>query len=312
MVATTATAPGKIILAGEHAVVYGQPAIAVPVWQVAATATIEDAAPGAGCTLLAPDVDLCLPLATTAETQPLILVTRLTLQALALPANPDWQITLRSTIPIASGLGSGAALSTALVKAIYAHVGRPVDPATVSALVFESERYYHGTPSGIDNTVIAYGQPVWFVKGTPPMPFTPSAPFTFVIAHSGIAAPTKETVGDVRRAWQADPARFETIFSEIGTIVHQARTALEAGQLANLGTLFNRNQALLEAIGVSSPLLATLIDAARRAGALGAKLSGGGRGGNIIALVTVETQAAVQQALLSAGAHRVIVTTVGG
>jgi mevalonate kinase len=307
---TTATAPGKIILVGEHAVVYGQPAIAVPVWQVAATATIVDVLPGAGCTLLAPDVGLCLPLAMTSDAQPLALITRLTLRALALPANPDWEITLHSTIPIASGLGSGAALSAALVRAIYAHVGQPADPATVSALVFESERYYHGTPSGIDNTVIAYGQPIWFVKGTPPIPFAPHCPFTLVIANSGLAAPTKETVGDVRRAWQADPMRYEGLFADIGALVRAARDALEAGQLVALGEIFNQNQALLETVGVSSAQLATLLNAARGAGALGAKLSGGGRGGNIIALVTAETQANVAEAVLDAGAQSVIVTTV--
>jgi mevalonate kinase len=74
----------------------------------------------------------------------------------------------------------------------------------VSAIVYESERIYHGTPSGIDNTVIAYGAPLWFVKDQPPAPFRPPAPFTLVIAHTGVASPTRETVGAVRAAWQAD------------------------------------------------------------------------------------------------------------
>ena len=188
---TTASAPGKIILVGEHAVVYGRPAIAVPLWDVTATATITERTAGVGCLLVAHDLGMRLPLAAAAPDQPLALVVRLALVQLGQPSNPNWQIDLRSAIPVASGLGSGAALSAALVRALYQHVGRRVSPAQVSELVYESERFYHGTPSGIDNTVIAYGQPIWFIKGEPPVPFTLTRPLTLAIADSGIAAPTK-------------------------------------------------------------------------------------------------------------------------
>jgi mevalonate kinase len=308
---TTATAPGKIILTGEHAVVYGRPAIAVPVWQVQATAVIGDAPTGKGCTISAPDVGLHLRLAESTDEQPLVLVTRLALRQLGVQPNPDWQISVHSTIPIASGLGSGAALSAALVRAIYRHLDQPIDPAQVSALVYESERHYHGTPSGIDNTVIAYGQPVWFVKGESPQVFMPRRSFTLVIANSGIRAPTKAAVGDVRRAWQADPAHYEALFDQIGALVYATRQAIMQADWPRLGQLFDQNQALLAQLGVSSPALEKLIGAARTAGALGAKLSGGGRGGNIIALAEADTQAAIQQALLAAGAQAVITTRVG-
>lgn len=305
-----ATAPGKIILVGEHAVVYGRPAIAAPVWERVATATITALPPGAGCVLIARDLDLTLPLATAAADEPLALVTRLTLAALGIATEPAWQIALTSQIPIASGLGSGAALSSALVKAIYAHVGVPVTAEQVSALVYASEQIYHGTPSGIDNTVIAYGLPLWFVKGAPPEPFQPGAPFTIAIADSGIRAPTKETVGDVRQGWQRDPTRYTGWFDEIGAIVSAARHAIAVGDPAALGALFTQNQQLLAQLGVSSPPLERLIAAATAAGALGAKVSGGGRGGNIIALVTPEHAAAVAAALDGAGAQRVVVTTI--
>ena len=238
------------------------------------------------------------------------LITRLTLAQLGAPANPDWQIEVRSQIPIASGLGSGAALSTALVRAIYAKLGHIAEPAQVSALVYASERLYHGTPSGIDNTVIAYGMPVWFIKGHLPATFAAQQPLTLVIADSGISAPTKETVGDVRRGWQADPARYAGWFDEIGAIVQASRRAIEAGELTELGEFFNRNQMLLERLDVSSPILEKLIGTARRAGALGAKLSGGGRGGNMIALVEPSQADRIADALQSTGARKVIVTTV--
>ena len=309
---TTATAPGKITLAGEHAVVYGRPAIAVPVWERVAQATITPLPAARGCLILAPDIKRRFWLASAAATEPLAVVTRLTLAHLNVDINPDWQIEVRSQLPIASGLGSGAALSTALVRAIYTHLGHTPDPAQVSALVYESERFYHGTPSGIDNTVIAYGMPVWFIKGQPPATFQASQPLTLAIADSGVAAPTKATVGDVRQGWQRDAARYEHWFDEIGELVQAVRRALETGDLPALGQLFNRNQALLAQLGVSSPLLDQLLAAARTAGAYGAKLSGGGRGGNLIALIDPAQADAVTAALLAAGARGVIVTTIGG
>ncbi len=246
----------------------------------------------------------------TDDENALALVTRLALAQLEITLEPDWAIELHSTIPIASGLGSGAALSTALVRALFAHAGVPASPAAVSSLVYESERIYHGTPSGIDNTVVAYGQPIWFVRGQPPTPFAPAVPITIVIADSGIRSPTKETVGDVRRAWQAAPAQFESWFDAIDALVQQARVAIETGNLAQLGTAMDENQRLLEQLGVSSAPLQQLIAAARGAGALGAKLSGGGRGGNVIALVTPNHAELVAAELLAAGAVRTITTTI--
>lgn len=307
---TTASAPGKIILVGEHAVVYGRPAIAAPVWETVATATVERSPDGSGCLILARDVGLEIPLATTSDQQPLALVTRMALSRLNLPSNPDLWIELRSEIPIASGLGSGAAVSAALVRALYAYTDRPITPELTSAIVYESERFYHGTPSGIDNTVIAYGLPIWFLKGEPPTPLTAGRPFTVAIAHSGVAASTREAVADVRRGWQAAPQRYETWFDEISEIARAARLTIEQGDLRNLGALLDRNQSILEKLGVSSPVLARLIAAARDAGALGAKLSGGGRGGNIIALIDAESRDAVREALYQAGAQRVIITIV--
>jgi mevalonate kinase len=207
-------------------------------------------------------------------------------------------------------MGSGAALSTALVRAIYAQCGQNPDPATVSALVYESERFYHGTPSGIDNTVVAHGRPIWFVKGEPPVPITLAAPITLAVADTGIRSPTVLTVGAVRQAWLHDRRRYEAFFDAIGGVTHGVRRVLEQGDLPALGALFDENQALLQAIGVSCEAIERLVAAARAAGALGAKLSGAGGGGNIIALVQEQTVEAVRAALRAAGARRLIVTQV--
>lgn len=310
---TNATAPGKVILLGEHAVVYGRPAIAVPVWESTATVTVTDLAGAeseARARIVAHDTGETIDLATAPADHPLALVARLALLRLGITPPPNWRMDVRSDIPMASGLGSGAAVSTALARAIFAHAEQPADPAVISEIVYESERVHHGTPSGIDNTVIAYGQPVWFVRGEGPQIFAPGGDFTLAIADSGIASPTLETVGDVRRAHDRNPARLEALFDEIGHIAIEARQVLQSGDSAALGKLFEANQRLLEFLKVSSEPLQRLIHAARGAGALGAKLSGGGRGGNVIALAAPEGAGQVMDALLTAGAKRVILTTV--
>lgn len=305
-----ATAPAKVILLGEHAVVYGRPAIAVPVWAVQACAEIAEQAPGAGCTLVAHDLAQVTRLIDAGDDDAKAAVARATLARLGLPANPDWRIDLRSTIPIAGGMGSGAALSAALVRAIYAQAGVAVDPATLSELVYLGEQRYHGAPSGIDNTVVAYAQPIWFVKGRAPEHFVPARPFHLLIADSGIPSTTKTTVAGVRSRRDADPARYDAWFDAIADLVFAARAAIETGEVDALGPLFDQNHALLAKIGVSLPRLDELAAVARAAGALGSKLSGGGGGGNLIALVTEERAEAVQTALQRAGAVRVMRTTV--
>jgi mevalonate kinase len=306
---TECSAPGKIILFGEHAVVYGQPAIAVPVTQVQATASVEDAPRGSGCTLHALDLGRTVRLADAAGDDPLAaaVVGVLTfLQA----SEPDVAISIRSTIPIAGGMGSGAAVSAAIIRALAAHLGHPLDNAAVSALVFEVEKLHHGTPSGIDNTVVVYAQPVYFVKGRPVETFRVAQPFHIAIGDTGIASPTRIAVGDVRAAWQADPNRYNALFEQIGSISQKARQAIETGHVDTLGEIMNENHKLLQELDVSCPELDALVNAARRAGASGAKLSGSGRGGNMMALVTPNTQIHVERALRQAGAKNVIVTEI--
>lgn len=308
---TTATAPGKVILVGEHAVVYGRPAIAAPVWQCVATAVVRASSPGSGISISAPDIDRRFSLQEAGDDEPLGVIVRLVMAHLGMQdLLPDLHIELHSDIPIAGGLGSGAALSTALVRSLFAYFGHVAEPAVVSAIVYESERFYHGTPSGIDNTVVAFGQPIWFIKGQAAEPFWPGVPITLIIADSGVRSPTKETVGAVRRLWEQETTRCEAIFDAIAGLAQQARRAMEQGDLQALGQIFDANQALLESLGVSLPVLERLIGSARRAGALGAKLSGGGRGGNIIALVKPERVDVVSAALQEAGAQRVLVTRI--
>jgi len=309
MPSTCASAPGKVILFGEHAVVYGQPAIAVPVTQVRARAVVMPH-PTGGIQVQAPQIALDSPLRELPLDDALAKAISLTLDALGVERAPGFRLRISSTIPLAAGLGSGAAVSVAVIRAVSAFLGHPLPDEVVNKLAFEVEVIHHGTPSGVDNTVVTYAQPVYFIKSQPIQTFSVKQPFTLVIGDSGVASPTSITVGDVRKAWQAEPQRYETLFAGCGEIARQARADIEEGRVQALGPLMEASQALLADMGVSSPELDRLVKAALEAGAWGAKLSGGGRGGNMIALVPPELAADVSAALLEAGAVNTITTEI--
>lgn len=314
MPATTATAPGKIILFGEHAVVYGQPAIAAPVTQVRAEAIVEDK-DWVGVRLCAPNLGRDYWLAGAPEDDPFARAVRLVAEKTSLDPLPDLSITVRSNIPIASGLGSGAAMAAAVIRALTQHLGFPnlATDEQVSTLTYQVEKLLHGTPSGIDNTVVAYERPVYFVRQQPQNrieTLSVKGSLLILVADTGVVSITKDVVGDVRRQWQADPRRFEQLFASCGQVVHAARQALENGDVSRLGQLMVQNQVYLREMTVSSPELERLIEAAMAAGALGAKLSGAGRGGNMIAVVEADREIAVRSALVSSGATNVLTSVL--
>jgi mevalonate kinase len=304
-----ASAPGKVILLGEHAVVYGRPAVAAPVPQIRAEAEVTRS-PRPGIWIDAPDIGLQADLDSLSAADPLAALVRNLLAGFHLEARPDLRIRIHSTIPVAAGLGSGAAVSVALTRAMAGALGFAISDDQVSAYAFEIEKLHHGTPSGIDNTVVTCGRPIFFARGEPPERLDVGSPLTFVIADTGIAASTRAAVQDVHRLRDSDIPRWEAVFDKIGALVVLARECIQIGSMTRLGPLLDQNQALLEQLGVSSAELDGLILAAREAGALGAKLSGGGRGGNMIALVTDDMAQPVAAALTAAGAHRVIVATL--
>ncbi|HWQ84784.1 MAG TPA: mevalonate kinase [Anaerolineales bacterium] len=313
MPAFTATAPGKIILFGEHAVVYHRPAVAVPVNQVQARAVVlpDPRAPRGRVWIQAPDIQVDSPLDELPESAPLARLVHIFLEHFSIDHLPACTLRVSSTIPIAAGMGSGAAISVACLRALAAFIGSSLPPEQVSALAFEIEKMYHGTPSGIDNTVVTFGQPVFFVRDQPIEILSLDKPFMLVIGDTGVRSPTSGPVEAVRRAWKADPGRYEALFDQAGEIARSARNLLESGDPARLGSLMNANQQLLVEMGVSSPELDHLVQAAQDAGALGAKLSGAGWGGNMIALVDPGRAEQVSAALHQHGAVNTLITRVG-
>jgi mevalonate kinase len=306
----SATAPGKIILFGEHAVVYGRPAIAVPLTHIRATAAIQAVHSG-GVILVAPDLGIERNLDEAGPDDALALTVKQVQTAARLQRLPDMTIVVTSDIPIAAGLGSGAAITAATTRALahFLGLGALASARWISDLTFEVEKIHHGTPSGIDNTVVAYERPVYFVRQEPQNlieTFNVQRPLRLLIGDTGISSSTKSVVGDVRRRWQKDPRRYNVLFDGCGALSEAAREAIEIGDCVEIGRLMNKNHALLIDMTVSSPELDRLVLAAIDAGALGAKMSGGGRGGNMIALVTADSENAVRAALSAAGAKRVL------
>lgn len=258
-----AFAPGKLILYGEHAVVYGHPAVAIAVDRGTRVALQPVAGPSR---ILAADiVDPRLFAAVG---------TLLPLQGVG--------ATIRSDLPVGRGMGSSAALAVALVRAVALWEGRQADLEECIRRGFEVERVFHGTPSGIDHSVSARGGAVRYRRGPDGPELTPIriAPVPLVVLDTGIAGDTARLVAGVRARRPAVDAALE----RIGALVLELLPALQAGDLPTLGAGMRENQRLLRAIGVSSPEIEALVTLAEGAGALGAKLAGAGGGGVVVAL----------------------------
>jgi mevalonate kinase len=233
MPAISESAPGKIILFGEHAVVYNRPAIAVPVQQVRAKAVItpEIRRQAGDVYVDAPDIGLHAFYAELPGEHPFHILLDTIRERLSVEKLPAMRVRITSTIPVAAGLGSGSAVSVAVARAISGFVGRPFSTPRISEIAYIVEKAHHGTPSGIDNTVIAYAQPVYFQRGQPIQHLFPAQPFTLVIADSGLQSSTARVVEDVRQSWLSHPDQYEALFDAIGEISVQARQTIENGPI---------------------------------------------------------------------------------
>ena len=210
-------------------------------------------------------------------------------------------------LPRASGLGASAALAVAIIRAVADRFDVELTEEQVSNLAFECEQIVHGTPSGIDNTVATFGRPILYRRAgegaaaSEIRDVVSPRPIPVVIGLTGVRSLTSHTVGLVRAARERHPARYEAIFSQIDELVLAGADALRRGDAAELGELMNMNHGLLGALQVSSPELEALVGVARRAGALGAKLTGGGGGGAMIAVAEPGAAESVGSAMRQAG-----------
>ena len=297
---------GKIILLGEHAVVYGRPAIALPI-PLAVEAMVRRE--GQGINIVIPRWGLEQPV--HANTQGLSGILAKILNDLDLDRE-NMTIEVFPHIPRAMGLGGSSALAVAILRALDAQFDLGMDNSRINELAYECEKAAHGTPSGVDNTVATYGTPLRYqqVDGKPIFrDLRLTEPLQLVVGITGRESLTADTVAQVRNAWTQHPDRYNSIFDQIGSLTEAAEQALEQGKLGDLGDLMNLCHGYLNALQLSTPELEELIHIARANGALGAKLTGGGGGGSMIALCP-DNPDAVARAMQAAG-YETLSVTVG-
>lgn len=305
---------GKVILLGEHAVVYGVPAIAAGL-SSGATAVARAANATAAPTLsIAPWSVSVRPgdgsaLGTAFEA--LVRARR----ELDPQRATDRSVEATMTLPGSAGLGSSAALGVAVLRALDHADDIARDFAQSQQIALAWERVFHGNPSGIDTALALAGGLARFHRqpaaGQPALVSIEGAPITLVVAHSGASGSTKETVANVAALRASQPEAFAEALAAFGALVHTAERALREGALESLGEAFDEGQTLLRAWGVSTPELDAMCEVARGAGALGAKLTGGGGGGCMIALVRDEHDAERVRSALSVRGREAFETTIG-
>jgi mevalonate kinase len=288
----TGHACGKTILLGEHAVVYGVPAIAVGIDRGVRARAVERAAGPSTLTVSSwniavqdddPANDLGRALRALLET---LRRDETTPRAFA--------IELESELPPGGGLGCSAAMGVAIARAVAP--GSSDDAVQARAMAWE--QVFHGTPSGIDAAVAARGGCVCFRRGHAIEPVhVRGAPLHLCIGSTGIASSTREMVEGVTRLRARRPEIVDKSFEGIRSLVSNARHAIEAGDAGALGRLMDLNQMILSGLLVSTPEIERMCELARGAGALGAKLTGAGGGGSVVALVP---SVAVAEAVVAA------------
>ncbi|MBP1046920.1 mevalonate kinase [Enterococcus sp. BWM-S5] len=280
------TATGKIILMGEHAVVYGEPAIAFPFHAAAVTTIAEpaeemllDCAYFSGSLSKAP--------------KQLHNIKESIIQTLAFLNREDFfSFTITSTIPPERGMGSSAAVAVSVIRSIFDYYDYSATDEELAVLVNQAEKIAHGNPSGIDAAATSGSQPIFFVKGQELSLFPMDLKNTWlIVADTGIKGQTREAVKDVAHLFETDRMTVGKKIEALGELTQRSKQAIMANDAPQLGTAMDQAQLILAELTVSHPMIEHLVEAAKRQGALGAKLTGGGRGGCVIALADSQASA---------------------
>lgn len=225
------------------------------------------------------------------------------------PQALGFDVTWRSPLPVGAGMGSGAAASTAMVKAVMQAAGGSISPSELAHLGWQGDAIAHGgISSSLDSSTCAHGGLIRYTVADGAQPLSLSAALPLVIGDTLVQTTTAELNTRVRKLLEEHPARMH-LFEDMGYLVQQAIEALGTDDLPALGRLMNLHQLLQEKILTSCAEAEQLIEAAIGAGALGAKISGAGGGGIIMALAEPQRQEAVARAIDAAGGRSYIVTS---
>ncbi len=300
-----ATAPGKAILFGEHSVVYRGPAIVIAIDRRAKITAKEreDERIRFDC------LDLGFegyfegeeyhPVAGEEwrgkRLQAMLVAARKTMEHLDKHSGLD--LTVRSDIPIAAGLGSSAAICVATVAATGELLDGNMSQQEICDIAYEGEKMVHGTPSGVDNNISTYGGVLSYETGVGIERIDFQGGLPLVIGNSRRKRSTRRLVARVRALRERNPELVDGLIDSIGEISRKGLEAIKARDYPMVGDLMNINHGLLSALGVSISRLDILVHAARGAGAYGAKLTGAGGGGCMIAITGPEKLQEVSRAI---------------
>jgi mevalonate kinase len=275
---------GKVILFGEHFVVHGVPGI-VSATDAKTDAEVKETAKGI---VINDERTGSKGYAEKKKLQQIESIERM-LKAMAMKTDTPMSIWIGGDLPGFSGLGASAASSVAIARAIAEEYKLKLSNEKINAVSYEAEKAYAGNPSGIDNTAATFGGFMWFKKNLSGGPdyverITIPNPVEIVIGSTGKVADTKAMVEGVAERKNKNPQKYDPLFRRVEELALEGRKALESGDFKKVGALMNENHAILQSIEVSSPELDHLVDLARKQGAYGAKLTGGGGGGCMVAL----------------------------
>lgn len=303
---------GKTILFGEHFVVYGLPGIASAIGDHT-VAEVDRGTQGLEFIDARPAIEGYKE--TKREEISRQLDAIFNFMQIDLKRTP-LKIKLSGNLECASGIGASAALASSIARALSEHFSLGLDDDQINDVAFEGERAGAGNPSGIDNTCSTYGGMISFEKNLAGGPnkikhIGVAQPLIIVTASTGITKETKEVVADVRKEKESDPKKFEKIFADYKSTYAAALKALDRGDAHELGKLMDKNQELLREITVSCPEIEQIISVAKSNGALGAKLTGTGRGGLVICLAENEPAAHRIAKAIEREGFKTSITTVG-
>ncbi|MGX4686591.1 mevalonate kinase [Vagococcus sp. JNUCC 83] len=293
---------GKIILLGEHAVVYNYPSIAIPFPKTSIKTIVKKANnhQTISCDFYSGVIAEMPELLDSLKE-----AIRLSLKTLHYENYP-LSIEINSSIPAERGMGSSAAVAVATIRAIYDYFNTTLSQKELLELVNTSEKIAHGNPSGLDALMTSTLTPYYFIKGEKEIPLNMVLDAYLVVADTGQTGQTREAVESIsQKLQQKNSLHYQLLIDSLGELPKKGRVALETNNAEQLGKYMTQAHNMLKELGVSCKSLDTLVDTALCYHALGAKLTGGGRGGCMIALATDKKSAhAIANALEQNGARQ--------